>query len=532
MLPNRERASVAFTADISEKEGEERAAIMNELSGMLGETRIAEIKRMMSLVATCAKKDLRTVRSETIAIARELVESDITIAQLAEMWTSGALAKKFPDHVKAKTSSDKDAGRFNMYILPLVGEIPVRMFRLDDALEVLEKLPETLAPGSRRQVAQIMSRLMSIAVFPMRKIAHSPIPKGFLPNGTRELAKQFLYVGEEAQLLRCEEVPLGYRMLYGFLARNGCRISEALALEWKDINLADKVLSLDKNKTDDPRSWALADDVVMALREWRKRHMHASQVFVHEGTSTAISEQHIAALFREHLKSAGVNRAELMVDDRKTEKPKDVVRIPVRVHDLRATFVTISLACGKTDVWVVDRTGHRSWTMVRAYRRSARMAAELKMGDFVSMHEGVGFASKPDSVPIVSLHDVREDGEVANSADKAVLRARIELATRGFSKQVSGTETAINPNKSTARVEQTANVQNPLFSSRDNSGTEQLATGIESDNQLAKVARKRDKDTKLVIAVNNTIDAAKSGKKLATLTALEDLAALTKWGKA
>lgn len=70
--------------------------------------------------------------------------------------------------------------------------------------------------------------------------------------------------------------------------------------------------------------------------------------------------------------TAGVQRAELHEDG--TNRRKN------QVHDLRGTFVTISLANGKTETWVADRTGHRSSAMVNRYRRQARSAKELGLG--------------------------------------------------------------------------------------------------------------------------------------------------------
>jgi hypothetical protein len=48
------------------------------------------------------------------------------------------------------------------------------------------------------------------------------------------------------------------------------------------------------------------------------------------------------------------------------------VRQPLRARDLRATFVTIALALGKTEAWISDRTEHHSHEMVAAYARKAR----------------------------------------------------------------------------------------------------------------------------------------------------------------
>ncbi|HXS17828.1 MAG TPA: DNA integration/recombination/inversion protein, partial [Polyangiaceae bacterium] len=55
--------------------------------------------------------------------------------------------------------------------------------------------------------------------------------------------------------------------------------------------------------------------------------------------------------------------------------------------DLRATFVTMSLAAGKTEAWVTDRTGHTSSTMLYRYKRAARTHAEAQMGSLRPLHE-------------------------------------------------------------------------------------------------------------------------------------------------
>lgn len=64
----------------------------------------------------------------------------------------------------------------------------------------------------------------------------------------------------------------------------------------------------------------------------------------------------------------------------------------VQLHDTRATFVTVSLANGKSEAWVQDRTGHKSSAVIAKVRRAARMAAEVGMGGFVRMDVAVGLA--------------------------------------------------------------------------------------------------------------------------------------------
>ena len=63
------------------------------------------------------------------------------------------------------------------------------------------------------------------------------------------------------------------------------------------------------------------------------------------------------------------------------------VRSPIRVHDLRGSFVTVALSTGKNEQWVSDRTGHRSSAMIAKYYRRSREFSELKVGWFESMEQ-------------------------------------------------------------------------------------------------------------------------------------------------
>ena len=49
-------------------------------------------------------------------------------------------------------------------------------------------------------------------------------------------------------------MPLGFRVFYGFLAREGTHAGEAEKFEWRDFDLDHGMMKLDENKTDDPRA--------------------------------------------------------------------------------------------------------------------------------------------------------------------------------------------------------------------------------------------------------------------------------------
>jgi integrase len=246
-----------------------------------------------------------------------------TFREVAEEWTSGKLHKRYPDHVKIKKSVDDEEQRFGK-LYDTIGDVPLATFTLEDAERAMAKLPEGRTPATRRHYAQLISKVLRLAVYPLRLIERSPLPTGFLPSNKSTKATAWLYPAEDGALLACADVPLPHRVLYGLLAREGCRLGEALSLRWRDLDLARGVVTLDVNKTDEPRAWAMAPGVAEALRHFQPEDKDVPVWEVDE-------PERLAEVFRRHLEAAGVTRPELF-DRTKTRRP-------IRVHDLRATFV-------------------------------------------------------------------------------------------------------------------------------------------------------------------------------------------------
>lgn len=309
-----------------------------------------------------------------------------TFREVAEQWTSGELARRFPDQVREKRSAELDAQRLAKYVYPLIGDTPIDHVALGDCERVMASLPRELSASTRRQVGQVMRRALKLSVYPLRLRESSPIPDGFLPQKRDRKALSYLYVSEDQRLLACADVPLAWRLLWGFLIREGMREGEAVALTWADVDLRRGVVRLDQNKTDDPRAWALDPAVARALRiyrdGWRADACGKDLVFLDEH-GRPIDTNNLARLLRRHLAAIGldVERPELF------ERSK--VRIPMRVHDLRGTFVTLSLANGATESWIADRTGHRSSQMINRYKRVARTAAELDQGYVLPLDQAI-----------------------------------------------------------------------------------------------------------------------------------------------
>lgn len=314
-----------------------------------------------------------------------------TFEQFATDWFEGKLNQRWPDHVKLKTSANDDKARLKRYVFPIVGHEPIAAFDgeygLDLAEQVLVSLPseaEGFSSSSRRQVLQVMRRVLNLAHYPARLIKANPLPKGFVPQSKSDRAKSYVFPSEDARLMGCPEVPVLLRIFFGFLAREGMRVSEALSLSWADLDLEHDVVHLDENKSDDPRMWALDASVAEALRRWRK-HLGpsvASDRSVLVGSDGEPIDPYEAARdLRRCLVLAGVTRPQLF---ERSDK-----RIPIRAHDLRASFVTVNLALGRTEAWITDRTGHQSSEMIYGYKRAARMHQELNLGAFAPLAEAI-----------------------------------------------------------------------------------------------------------------------------------------------
>lgn len=395
-LVGKERASLLLSACKTFDEATARSKLLASLAqrfrkaGVIGRP---EARTLLETAATCSEALLPGV----LTVAGELTGGTLpeTLAKVPAYrnvgaeWTSGRLHKLHPDHVKAK-DSDLDAQRLaHMYEVVVTGGVklgdkPVNKVTLDDAEIVMRNLPASVKrPATRRAYAHIMHRVLGLAVWPMRLLAVNPLPIKFAPKSGKVPRFPYLYPTEDRQFMACTTVPLAYRVVFGFLAREGCRAGEATAFKVRDFDLRLGVVDLKRNKTDDARSWALDPGVTLALRAWVK--LRGAQpddfMFVDDGGGILTETHKLAERLRAWLWKAEVRRAELHNDSANSRK--------LRVHDLRATFATLALGIDKSERWVKDRTGWTSSTMLEKYRRAARSAAELNLGWLAPLDQAI-----------------------------------------------------------------------------------------------------------------------------------------------
>lgn len=386
-----------------------------------------ELAELDVYVSTTLCAGLRKLRSEVL-----------TVRQFGEQWTSGELARRYPDHVNPLRSARDSARWLKKYVYPHIGEMALTTVGLDELEHVMAALPPHLGSASRRCVAQLAGRLMRLAHYPAKLIEASPVPERWLPRVTRGTF-QFLYPAEEAQLLACTSIPVKWRLLWGLLSREAMRPHEGLQLRWENLDLNRGILTLSQHKTvrtSGVRIWSLDPGSRAALWWWRELVPGAARGQLFAG----LVAKKLAEQLRAHLLLAGVTRAELHTSEGQSHA--------LRAHDLRATGVTLWLAAGKSETFVMDRTGHTTSQMLQKYRRGARTAAELDLGGLVPLWWG--------------LPECRAAYEEAMT--RPVYAPRMRVVGRGQilrEKAANGKEFAVippapeppqNPDKTTARV--------------------------------------------------------------------------------
>jgi integrase len=391
------RPAICLPGITTEAEAQTRATQMAELATMLRDAgHLDTIRPTLLKAASLPAARMPNFRAIIAGLcsgggeehtAQKALAVTMTFQEVRKLLTTGDLHRRYPDVVEAvgdehRKDIEKKSER---YIEPHLSNVAITAFSLDHALEVMRHVPKHLSGATRRHIAQCMHRVLELSVFPLRLITSNPLPRTFMPKLGPAKARGFLFPDEDALLLQGRHkapaeatVPLPRRVLFGFFAREGMRREEAATLEWADVHLGRGWVTLDRNKTDDPRDWPLDPGVAEALRRWRKMNPKARYVF---GGDAPFPADHLADDLRDDLEAVGIDRAELF--------ESTDVRRKINVHDLRGTFVTIALATGKTEGWISRRTGHRSSAMIAKYRRRAENLAEAKAGELRPLVEAI-----------------------------------------------------------------------------------------------------------------------------------------------
>lgn len=311
-----------------------------------------------------------------------------TYRELVALWW-----ESYKNTIKPNSQQSME-GIVRLHILPVFGDYKLEKLTTPIIQQQVNKWADKANKGEKGAYANysflnnINRRILQYGVT-MQAIKHNPARDVIIPRkqqnkehkvkffSNQEL-KQFLSYLDNLDLSSYENL-FDY-VLYKTLLASGCRIGEALALEWSDIDLKKGIISISKTlnryqKTNTPKSKAGLREVdidtatVSLLKEYKKRQqIQAWQL----GRSVSIvftpftTKYAYACLLRKrlqsHFKAAGVP--------------------DISFHGFRHTHATIMLYAGIEAKDLQYRLGHSNISMtlntyVHATKEGAKKAVSI-----------------------------------------------------------------------------------------------------------------------------------------------------------
>lgn len=340
----------------------------------LGTDRLTGKKARKNITAS-TKKAVKTKAREAV---NEFINNGYTTKAKATVKTYKELASIWWDSYKntvKPNTQQSTKGLLKVHILPVFGDYKLDKLTTPIIQQQVNKWADRANRGVKGAYANynllhnVNSRILKYGVA-MQLIQHNPATDVIVPRKKqkeqskikfldRQELKQFL--GYLDTLDQSIYENLFDFVLCTFLLATGVRISEALALEWSDIDLEKGIVSINKTlnryqEVNPPKSKAGYRDIsidkatILMLKQYKNRqHVKAwelgrsEKVVFSNFTDKYIDPNNIRNQLYKHFKNAGVPN--------------------VRFHGLRHTHATLMLNAGMSPKDLQHRLGHSNITM-------------------------------------------------------------------------------------------------------------------------------------------------------------------------
>jgi integrase len=322
-----------------------------------------------------------------------------TVRELGEQWTTGKLLEKHGrvNRLRVKKSADWDAcllGRCYSAIATTgrdFGSMLVEDVTEQDVEAVLRQAPtKGVAAASQtiRNYYSTLHRLFDLAERPcrLRERGTNPVDRSLRPVTDDAKVYSFILPDEflavmrlrgdvrDGEILVRDGSLVRWKVLLVLGAYLGLRKANLTGLRWCDVDLESLSYTARRTKTGIPILSELHFPcVAFVLARWKAVSKPADDA--EPIVRLSKDEAHDAAkILRALLRAAGVKREVLFSDDASVE--------PIRLHDLRATFVTWAKRDGRTEDFITSRTGHLTKEMTERYSRLAMSISALRFTPF------------------------------------------------------------------------------------------------------------------------------------------------------
>lgn len=240
---------------------------------------------------------------------------------------------------------------FSLHLLPFF-----ERYRLDEIdIAAVDRYKATKVKEGTLGAAQINKTLKALAMVIDSAIEYELIDRANPARGRRRRVKvpkpKRTWVEPEQLLALLDASDPRFRPIVATLAGAGLRVGEALALDWRDINLATGTLVVGEAKTaaGTYREVDLPAGLIEALTEWKmiRRPAPGDPVF------TARTGRRQAATNVAHRLKTAIKRANVKLEEIEIEPISE----RVSPHSLRRTYASLRYAVGDDPITVAEQGG-------------------------------------------------------------------------------------------------------------------------------------------------------------------------------
>ena len=360
----------------------------------------------------------------TMASAGELVmaaaKAPVTKAETFSQWSERWLEAR---QARGLATVRNDRSRLTTHVLPVLGDRPmvkVSKAEIEDLVSRLDARVQarTMSWKTALNVWGAVTKLFDDAANAkdrtLRVRDDNPCKDVRGPERGVRKVKVFLYPSEVSALLTCDAVPLVFRQASALAIYLGVRAGELRSLTWDDVDMNHGTVHVHRGfdrdthaakstKSKTGRRFTFDAEVRPLLEALRK---------VAKGKGPVLNIPRFyktADDLRQHLRTAGVTRADLFVTDE--------TRKNLTFHDLRATALTWMAVRGDDVLRIKARAGHADLKQTEGYVRTAgeiegsigRVFAPLPACVVLGMDQTLGHYS-PENAGNMLQNAVAEEG--------------------------------------------------------------------------------------------------------------------------
>jgi integrase len=317
----------------------------------------------------------------------DLSSADITIKDFLDEWLN--VFKK--PHISQKTY-EIYSNDIRLHLLPIFANKKLKDINRAEYKKFIVKKRETHAWNTVKGINSIMHNALDFAVKELeilqKNVIHGiSIPKDDVVVEEEIKCYDFDELNKLLDLCFKNTKNLHYFYLFKFLARTGLRFGESVALQWSDINLDTKKMTVTKSirtrgqeivfgptKTRKNRTVTLDDDLIAMLKKWKSEQ---SANILKIGKRNKEYDFIFTDRFNDRIRSSNARDYYVKLCAKHEIKY-------ITLHGFRHTHIVHLLQSGVDLKSVAERVGHTSINTTAVYMHVTKSMEEQAMNKYES----------------------------------------------------------------------------------------------------------------------------------------------------